>query len=111
LVLTSLSARFRIVSRNKFAAIRHFQFFWRPQNNIHPNPTKHAELFQRKDGKLQPRLAYLPRYFDGLRIRSSRSTSSSLRTARCRLCLTAFMKDRGRNQTCLTSSLIVRQIR
>ena len=74
------------------------------------NPTNDAKLFQRQDGMLQPRLVHLPRYFDGLRIRSSRSISSSFRTARCRLCRTAFMKDRGRNQACLTSTMIVRPI-
>jgi hypothetical protein len=56
------------------------------------------------------RLVYFPRYFDGLRIRSSRSISSSFRAACRRLCLTAFMKVWGRCQASLTSWLIVRQI-
>jgi hypothetical protein len=53
---------------------------------------------------------HFPRYFDGLRIRSSRSASSSSRTLCRRFCLAAIAKDWGSNQACLTSWMMVRQM-
>ena len=53
---------------------------------------------------------HFPRYFDGLRNRSSRSTSRSFRPTRRRRCLAAFGVDWGRNQACLTSWMMARQM-
>ena len=53
---------------------------------------------------------HFPRYFDGLRIRSSRSASSPFRTVRRRLCLAAIATDWGSNHACLISWMIVRQM-
>ena len=52
---------------------------------------------------------HFPRYLDGLRIRSSLSASSLSRTVCRRLCWTAFTRDWGSNQACLTRWIIVRQ--
>ena len=52
---------------------------------------------------------HFPRYLDGLRIRSSLSASSLCRTVCRRLCWTAFTRDWGSNQACLTRWIIVRQ--
>src|SRR2546423_2559196 len=49
---------------------------------------------------------HFPRYFDGLRIRSSRSASRPFRTICRRLCLTAIATDWGSNQACLISWMI-----
>ena len=53
---------------------------------------------------------HFPRYFHGLRMRSSRSASSSFRTVCRRLCLTAIATDWGSNQACLTKRMIARRI-
>lgn len=54
--------------------------------------------------------AYLPAYFDGFRIRSSRSVSNSSRAIRCRLCSCAIAMVLGRSQARLTKLTIVNQI-
>src|SRR5439155_18264754 len=53
---------------------------------------------------------HFPRYFDGLRIRSSRSASSSSRMFCRRLSLPAFARVRGSNQACLTRWMTARQM-
>src|SRR5256884_1120661 len=53
---------------------------------------------------------HFPIYFDGLRIRSSRSASNPFRTVRRRLCLAAIATDWGSNQACLISWMIVMQM-
>src|SRR2546425_8315403 len=53
---------------------------------------------------------HFPRYFHGLRMRSSRSASSSSRTIRRRLSLPAFAREWGSNQACLIKWMIARRI-
>ena len=53
---------------------------------------------------------HLPAYFDGLRIRSSRSASNLFRASCPRLCRRATVTVCGSSQACLTRLASVRQI-